>query len=180
MKLLQKIIKNSDAVFFDLDGTLVFTESLHQNSYKEACKKLGLSFSDLKFPYSSEIYDLKKEIYFDKLKEKKYEINREIYSVYLEVFNKNKKVAIVTNTLRQNVDIIIETFDRKPDLVVAGSDFPQKIKPEPDMYLYALNHFSLDAQDCVVLEDSVTGKTAALAAGIKVFDIKEGVLYEPL
>ena len=179
MKALQKIIENVEVVFFDLDGTLVFTENLHESSYIEACKNLNLDFDDLEYPFPVEVYDLKKEIYLNKLKRKEYKFNEEVYSFYLDMVNQ-KKVAIITNTLKENVDIIINNFDKKPMLIIAGSDFPEKIKPEPDMYLFGLEKLGIKPESCLILEDSEIGIIAGISAGIKVFDVKNKVLYGPL
>jgi HAD superfamily hydrolase (TIGR01509 family) len=180
MKALQKIIENIEAVFFDLDGTLVFTEELHDDSYKEACKKLNIDYEQLKYPFPKNVYEAKKKIYLKKIKAKEYKINQEVYSFYLEQISNQKKVAIVTNTLKENVDIIVNSFDKKPDLIVSGSDFLQKIKPEPDMYIFGLKKLEVQPEKCLILEDSQKGIIAGISAGIKVFDVKNKVLYGPL
>ena len=41
-------------------------------------------------------------------------------------------------------------------------------KPAPDIFLRAAMHMSTPASQCLVIEDSVTGVTAALAAGMRV------------
>ena len=42
-------------------------------------------------------------------------------------------------------------------------------KPHPDLFLYAAKQLGFHPQDCIVIEDSVPGIKAALAAGMKVF-----------
>jgi HAD superfamily hydrolase (TIGR01509 family) len=41
-------------------------------------------------------------------------------------------------------------------------------KPAPDLFLYASRQMDTDARDCLVIEDSVLGVTAAVAAGMRV------------
>jgi HAD superfamily hydrolase (TIGR01509 family) len=41
-------------------------------------------------------------------------------------------------------------------------------KPAPDLFLYASQRMGADARDCLVIEDSVIGVTAAVAAGMRV------------
>jgi HAD superfamily hydrolase (TIGR01509 family) len=52
-------------------------------------------------------------------------------------------------------------------------------KPAPDVYQLAAQRAGLTPAHCLVVEDSVTGATAALAAGCKVIGFT-GVAHEPL
>ncbi len=47
-------------------------------------------------------------------------------------------------------------------------DQVERPKPAPDVYLLALEKLGLEAKDCLVIEDSKTGVTAASAAGLRV------------
>jgi HAD superfamily hydrolase (TIGR01509 family) len=42
-------------------------------------------------------------------------------------------------------------------------------KPAPDVYLFAARALGVSPQDCVVIEDSAAGATAAIAAGMRCF-----------
>lgn len=42
-------------------------------------------------------------------------------------------------------------------------------KPEPDLFLHAAAQMGFEPEHCVVIEDSPTGVTAGIAAGVKVF-----------
>jgi HAD superfamily hydrolase (TIGR01509 family) len=57
-------------------------------------------------------------------------------------------------------------FDRF-DAIVTRADVEQG-KPEPDIYLEVANRLSIPTHACLVLEDSVPGCQAALAAGMRV------------
>jgi haloacid dehalogenase superfamily, subfamily IA, variant 3 with third motif having DD or ED len=46
-------------------------------------------------------------------------------------------------------------------------DIVTKKKPEPDIYLFALNQYNLDKDRCIVVEDSRNGLLAATNAGIR-------------
>ena len=48
------------------------------------------------------------------------------------------------------------------------ADVVPKPKPAPDVYLYAALGLGVAPQQCLVVEDSVLGVTAALAAGMQV------------
>lgn len=46
-------------------------------------------------------------------------------------------------------------------------------KPAPDLFLHAAKHMGVAPRRCVVIEDSLTGVTAALAAGMRVIGYEE-------
>ncbi len=177
MKHLQKIIESHSAAFFDLDGTLVKTDYLHEKAYNLAAKKLGVSRSQVD---NSELYKLKKEIYLDLISKVSIEVNTKVFSYYIDFLKNNKKVVIVTNTLEQNADTIINRFLIKPDLLIAGSSFADRIKPFPDMYESALEKLNLNFNEVIAFEDDKKGITSALSARIKVIDVIEEKIYEPL
>ncbi|GIP21919.1 HAD family phosphatase [Paenibacillus sp. J22TS3] len=52
------------------------------------------------------------------------------------------------------------------DCIVSGEEVP-KGKPAPDVYLKAAEQLGVKPEDCVVLEDSSHGVTAAKAAGMR-------------
>ncbi len=52
-------------------------------------------------------------------------------------------------------------------------------KPEPDLFLYAAERMGAAPAACVVVEDSVSGVTAARAAGMKVLAYAGGVTPAP-
>lgn len=47
----------------------------------------------------------------------------------------------------------------------------QNIKPHPEVYLKAIQHFGLTADECLIIEDSLIGIEAANQAGIEVVAI---------
>jgi HAD superfamily hydrolase (TIGR01509 family) len=56
---------------------------------------------------------------------------------------------------------------------VTGGDEVPAGKPAPDVYLDAARKLGIDAADCLALEDSNNGTTAALAAGMTVIQIPD-------
>lgn len=80
------------------------------------------------------------------------------------------RLAIATTTTPSSLDsLIMAHFGRGMtqifDVVGAGDIVPHK-KPAPDIYLWALRHLGLRAEDCLVIEDSRPGLAAARAAGL--------------
>lgn len=81
--------------------------------------------------------------------------------------------GIATTTSRSNVQALLgrllgADWQTWFEIVVCGEDTERK-KPDPEVYLKALQSLGLDAGQAVAIEDSSPGVAAALAAGLKVW-----------
>lgn len=80
--------------------------------------------------------------------------------------------CVASNSSRKHVIHCLETtkqlgyFD---DLAIFSSQQVKKAKPAPDLFLYAAKEMGFKPEDCLVIEDSLIGANAAIAAGMKVF-----------
>ena len=79
------------------------------------------------------------------------------------------KMAVASSADRVKIDINLreiglsaETFD----VIVSGEDVERK-KPFPDIYLLAAQRVSELPENCLVVEDAVSGVKAAKAAGAR-------------
>jgi HAD superfamily hydrolase (TIGR01509 family) len=57
---------------------------------------------------------------------------------------------------------------------IYSADHVAQAKPEPDLFLHAAGQLGVAPADCLVLEDSVNGIRAALAAGMRVWGFAGG------
>ncbi|SFF45947.1 HAD family hydrolase [Blastococcus tunisiensis] len=85
------------------------------------------------------------------------------------------RTALVTTTPRRLADIVLTTVrgdlgDDPFDVTVCGDEVPAR-KPDPAPYLQAMAALGVEAQECVVIEDSDAGVTAGLAAGAAVLGV---------
>ncbi|WOH60401.1 MULTISPECIES: HAD family hydrolase [Bradyrhizobium] len=85
---------------------------------------------------------------------------------------RRQRLAIATTTSHANIDALLSRALGKGwaadfDAIVAGDDVPHK-KPAPDVYVETLARLKLNASDCVAIEDSANGLTAASRANIPV------------
>ena len=84
--------------------------------------------------------------------------------------------ALVTTTPRRLADVVLAKVDRDLDglpafdVTVCGDEVPAR-KPDPAPYRRAMAALGVDAAGCVVVEDSVAGATAGLAAGAMVLGV---------
>ena len=72
--------------------------------------------------------------------------------------------ALVTSSRRRFVDAVLARTGLRFPLVVCGDDVTRG-KPDPEPYLLVTSKLGVPPGDCLVLEDSITGVTAAQAAG---------------
>ena len=61
---------------------------------------------------------------------------------------------------------------------LTGGDEVAAGKPAPDVYLDAARKLGVPAARCIAFEDSETGTTAALAAGMRVIQIPDMIAAE--
>ncbi len=71
------------------------------------------------------------------------------------------KLPLVTRVLTENE--IIGYFDQ----VVSGNMF-RRSKPDPEIYCYTAEKLGVNPSECLVIEDSTVGITAASRAGMKI------------
>ncbi|ASL25670.1 HAD family hydrolase [Azotobacter chroococcum] len=79
-------------------------------------------------------------------------------------------LAIASNSQHEAVRHALERtgLTGRVDVGVFSADLVKHPKPAPDVYLLAANTAGVDPQRCLVVEDSATGATAALTAGMQV------------
>ncbi|WP_245160605.1 HAD family phosphatase [Blastococcus sp. CT_GayMR20] len=92
-----------------------------------------------------------------------------------EVRASGLRTALVTTTPRRVADIVLATIradlDDDPfDVTICGDEVPAR-KPDPSPYLQALAALGVAPGECVVVEDSLSGVAAGLAAGAAVLGV---------
>lgn len=93
-----------------------------------------------------------------------------------------KKIAVASSADRRKVIGNLQEIDLGSDcfdVVLSGDDVIHK-KPAPDIFLLAAQRLGLDAKDCLVVEDAVSGVAAAKAAGAKCLALTSSFAEEQL
>jgi HAD superfamily hydrolase (TIGR01509 family) len=77
-------------------------------------------------------------------------------------------VAVASSSKQEFLNSKVERFGLKPLFGehVYSADHVSQGKPAPDIFLYAADKLAIDPASCLVIEDSVFGVEAALAAGM--------------
>lgn len=181
--------KRISTIIFDLDGVIVDSEPLHFEAHKKALEKFGVELlledymdfgvaqgdgnlyekASRKFNVDidkKEISKLKKQIYRDIFNEKaklRVGILDLIKSLYGEY-----DLAVASSGVRDTVEYVIEKFELKKYFreVVTGDDV-DRVKPFPDIYNKTVQMLGVDKNECIAIEDSTVGVTAAKEAGIR-------------
>jgi HAD superfamily hydrolase (TIGR01509 family) len=90
----------------------------------------------------------------------------------LSALSQNHKICVGSNGERPNVVGALKATGLLPffsdDRIFTVEDVVHP-KPAPDLYLHAAKQMGVAPDRCLVVEDSVAGATAGVAAGMKVF-----------
>lgn len=87
-----------------------------------------------------------------------------------EAASANIRLAIASTTTLANIEALLRATLGPNSIqrfaVVGAGDQVQRKKPAPDIYRYVLRELARSPQECVAVEDSSNGLTAAKAAGL--------------
>lgn len=187
------------AVFWDMDGTLIDTEPLWGQATYELGELLGRPLTPEvraatvggSFPNTLRIvadwagYELAdgdvdryRAWMFNRMAEL-FEggiaLNPGIGGVLDALAARGTPMFVCTNTERVLADPCIEAIGRHYFAdTIAGDEVPTP-KPAPDMYLEAARRVGAEPRECLVVEDSWNGMSAAAAAGCVVLGLADTV-----
>ena len=181
-----------EAIIFDLDGTLIDTETADFKACKLLYDELGLTLS-LEYWAASVVgvldgYDkLFAELVqtdhngvttaqlWQRLRELLRVTNQDIGlmpgagNLPLQLRAAGYLLGIATASDRQWAARWLGRFELEPYFqVIATGDVVPRNKPAPDVYLYAADQLGVRPERCLVFEDSLPGVAAAKAAGMTV------------
>jgi len=195
-------MKKYKGIIFDFNGTLFWDSKMHLEAWREYSKKLrSYPFTDdemRKYMFGRTNEDIVKYLIGKQpSKELVEKCQNEKESVYRDWCRKDKdnfKLAkgavefldflkenniprtIATMSEEQNVQFFIEGFNLEkwfePEKIVFDNG-KIKGKPEPDIYEIAAKNIGLKPEECIVVEDALSGIESAYRAGIgKIFAIE--------
>lgn len=187
-----------DAVIFDLDGVICFTDEYHYLAWKKVADDLQIPFdreinNRLRGVSRMESLDIILEKYEGTMSSvEKEEIatqKNEIYKEYLKRMSEkdlDPAVKDTLNTLRakglllaigsssKNAGFILRQIGLEGffDAVSDGNNIKNS-KPDPEVFLKAAEFIHADPEKCLVVEDAVSGAEAGHRAGMKVAALGE-------
>ncbi|MBB1371518.1 MULTISPECIES: HAD family phosphatase [unclassified Pseudoalteromonas] len=183
------------AVLFDMDGTLVDSESMHFACWSQVLAPFNVNYEEGEFcqrfsgrPTLEAASEIKQQhnlsVSSDYLADEKYRLFAQYVKTNLPalmpfaeqaliaVKSSGLKMALVTGSARHEAEPILKGlgFYDLFDAVVTKDDVINP-KPAGDPYLLALKQINVAAKDAIAVEDTFTGVTAANNAAVSVVAI---------
>ena len=97
--------------------------------------------------------------------------------------NEGYKMAVCSNSIRETIEVMMKyaALDSYFNFYISNEDVT-KGKPDPQMYIKAIEKMELNPLECMIVEDNENGIKAAKASGANVMVVKEvdDVNYENL
>lgn len=182
-------------ILFDCDGTLVDSEYLNNLAVLETLKIFGVDAFDMNYALShfvglrfSKILSLASEAtgksFPENARDTYLQKVRELAPIYMKEIAGAKdvvreallhaKACVVSNGEHNNVVNALrmvglyELFE--PSHIYTGLMAPNP-KPAPDLFLMAARKMGFEPVQCLVIEDSVAGVTAGVAAGMETWGV---------
>jgi HAD superfamily hydrolase (TIGR01509 family) len=185
---------SSLALIFDMDGVLVHSMPLHTLAWERYLAGLGITVENLEQRMhgkrNSELVrdlidpNLPEDVNFHHGAEKE-RLFREMMmeeglSKYVipgvtEFLARHCELpkAVASNAEPRNIDFVLDSFGLRDYFPVTVNGMQvARPKPFPDVFLEAARQLKTAPRNCIVFEDSPTGVTAAIAAGMRVVGVE--------
>ncbi|KAM1262774.1 hypothetical protein ACFX13_028526 [Malus domestica] len=186
-----------EAILFDIDGTLCDSDPLHYHAFREMLQEVGYNGG---VPITEEFYsehisgknneylcgtifpdwEIKrarkfledKEAFFRRLASEELEPVKGLDKLCKWIEKQGLRRAAVTNSPRASGELMISSLGLTDffEILVIGNEC-DRAKPFPDPYLKALETLEVSHEHTFIFEDSVSGTTAGVAAGMPVVGI---------
>lgn len=191
----QEMLRDIDAVIFDLDGSLVDSMWIWRAIDIEYLGKFGIplpedlqsgiegkSFSETalyfkeRFPIPDSIEQMKED--WNRMAWEKYEKEVPLkpgVEEFLQGCKKNRvRLGIATSNSRQLMDHIagVHQLEHYFECIMTGCEVAHG-KPSPDIYLAVAERLQVEPSKCLVFEDIVAGIQAGKSAGMRVCAVED-------
>lgn len=176
------------AVIFDMDGVIVDSEQYWHEEQEQilaaAVPDADVAFDEVRgmnvldqYDHLSQRFDLAvtRDDYFDLYDEKadtvyqeKAELMDGFHDLIALIREHDTKLSICSSSFRRWIGLVLDRFDLDGafDTVVSAEDIDGQSKPDPHIYRHTADTLDVSPEQCVVIEDSAHGVTAATEAGM--------------
>lgn len=185
------------AVIFDMDGVLIDAKEWHYEALNKALRLFGYEISRYAhlstydgLPTSKKLEMLSIESDLPRALHGFINEMKQIYTmemVYTQckptfahelalssLKSRGYKLAVASNSIRSTVITMMEKANlaKYLDLMLSNEDVGRP-KPDPEIYLSAMNGLGLSPHECLVVEDNDNGVKAALASGAHLLRVRD-------
>ncbi|WP_422661220.1 HAD family hydrolase [Paenibacillus sp. EC2-1] len=183
------MLRIGKAVIFDLDGVIINSQELYEESLRTFIQDLGVKDVDFTrligmtttkalscinetnvLPGTiSSLTQAFQETYQTAFKQSLSEENlvEGVEQFILRLATSNKRLAVASSAARPKIEFVLDRFGLTQyfDCVVSGYEV-KKSKPAPDVFLVSASKLNVSPIDCIVIEDSTNGIIGAKRAGM--------------
>lgn len=188
------------AVLFDMDGVLIEAKDWHYEALNEALSLFGMEISrdehlslfdglptrkKLEILSRSRGLPLSLHKFINEMKQRKtleltYQRCRPLFHhqyALSRLYREGFRIAVCSNSIRATIAAMMAQA-ALTDYVheFLSNEDVEHPKPSPDIYLKAMDKFSLDPEECLIVEDNEHGIQAARASGGRVMVV--GSVYD--
>lgn len=185
------------AILFDMAGVLIDAKDWHFEALNKALRLFGHEISRYDhlhsfdgLPTRNKLRMLSEEAYLPEslhgfINDMKQQYTREIIEMKCKpVFqheyalsklrNQGYKIAVCSNSIRSTIENMMQRASllQYLDLIMSNEDV-QKAKPDPEIYVTAMQRLRLAPQECLVLEDNKNGIKAAVDSGAHLLRVND-------
>lgn len=184
------------AIIFDMDGILIDSEPFWQESEKMVFNSVNIATSKEQFvSFMGKRIDEVVDFMWQRKSWDKYSkvevVNLIVENVIrlvhekgcllpgviesLEACQKNSlKIALASSSKYRIIETVIDKFHIRDYFdVIHSAEFEEFGKPNPQIFLSTARMLGVNPENCIVIEDSLNGVIAALAANMKCIAVPE-------
>ncbi|MFN3234205.1 MAG: HAD family hydrolase [Gammaproteobacteria bacterium] len=192
--------KKIKAVLFDMDGVLIDAKEWHYEALNQALNVFGTSISrydhlttfdglptrnKLKILSETENFPTQLHKFVNTLKQKytMQHVHNKCSPNFIHEYalsrlkHEGYKIAVCSNSIRNSIITMMELSGLMPYLdTIWSAEDVSEAKPNPAIYIKAIEHFQLTPEEVVIVEDNENGIKAARASGghcLAVRDVSE-------
>ncbi len=195
-------ISNKKAVIWDMDGVIADTAQYHLKGWQIVFRKRGANYTEEDFRRNTgkRSDTIIKSVLGRKIKQGEImAIIREKDETFRQLMGQNIrplpgvlklitslkehgfKIAIASSAPTDNIQLITRSLKihNRFDAIISGWEV-NKGKPYPQTFLLAAEKLGVEAEDCIVIEDAISGVTASKRAGMRCIAVTNTTSREEL
>ena len=176
------------AIIFDMDGVISDTQKLHSKVEARLLSRFGINLSPDEI--TKKYAGVKTKEFFatllknvdcdlDQLMEEKWSKMKKLAAETVEAIPgainliqqlsaENYQLAVASASNFEYVQTVLKTLDvLKYFSVIISGDMVENGKPDPESFLLAASKMKVKPENCLVIEDGVSGMQAATKGGMK-------------